>query len=377
MRNYGGIAYITVADVTFEQETTITDLHWWAVNEECFNWSGFDDVLIFADAAGMPGTVDILNPGPYPDNSPYFDIPNLQAYYNGEVIFGGEYEVLIYTIDLSFEDTPAPITLDAGTYWIGMRPVGTLYDRSFNLHTAGEYGQPLAQTADDPINWSLIDGADLAFCLTYFSACPTANIVSADPPSGTYDARKPHRNSVLTPCYGFGMPDDPGTGSADESTFLPITIDLGVTGAGALECWSICETPDMSTSNCGANSIVNVTDNGDGTYLIELAHGVAAGYIAGVPTPAITTIQYNGGDYVEYVHHPANVDGSLKADSNDIIAVVNCLNSGTCPNYKADTDVSNIQGANDIIEQVDMLNGANQYEPWFGTDYPVNTGDCP
>ena len=83
VRNYGGYGYIAAADVLFESPMVITDLHWWAASEECFNWSGFDDILIFADVMGEPGTVDILNPGPYPDDNPYYDIPNYQAYYNG------------------------------------------------------------------------------------------------------------------------------------------------------------------------------------------------------------------------------------------------------------------------------------------------------
>ena len=182
--------------------------------------------------------------------------------------------MLIYSIYLLDEDTPAPISLAAGTYWIGMRPVGMQYDRSFALPTATVFGQPMAQKSDDELVWTMIDGVDVSFCLTGYpdTSCPEANIISASPASGTLDARKPHPASATVPCYGFGMPDDPGT-AADESGFYPIVIDLGVTGAEAT-CWTYCEYPDMSASPCGSNSIVSATDNGDGTYTIGLAHGI-------------------------------------------------------------------------------------------------------
>ena len=193
--------------------------------------------------------------------------------------------------------------------------------------------------------------------------CPSEALFVASPPSGTIDARKPHPDDAAAPLYGIGMPDDPAT-AADEAAMTPIVIDLGVTGADA-ECFTLCETPP------GSNAITGVTDHGDGTYTIALAHGIAAG--------AVTTVQYDGGSYAEYIHHPANVDGSSFANANDIVVVVNCLNApGSCQNYEADTDASGMQTANDIIETVDLLNGAGAYAPgWYNTPLPENAGACP
>ena len=370
-RNYGEVGIITAADVTFESPTEITDFHWWATDKDCFNWTGFADVLVYPDAGGVPQVV--------PAHTSY-NVPSYRAYYNGETVCDGDLEVLIYTIILEEETDYPPFTLPAGTWWIGMRPVGLLYDWSAMMVTSSAIGQPYRQKWDDESAWIPEDAGDpdIAFCLTYSGRYCPGSIISASPPDGTLDARKPHPGTSRLPCYGFGMPDDPGTAGRDESTFYPIVIDLGDGNDGAdPDCWKLCETPDMSGTDCGSNSIANVVDNGDGTYEIQLAHGVAAGCLGEDPVPAITTIQYDGGDYVEYIHHPANADGSLKADANDIIVVVNCLNSGTCPDYRADTDSSSVQGANDIIEEVDMLNGANAYCPWFGTDKPENNGDCP
>ena len=376
-RNYSGSAVIATADVLLEGDTEISDFHWWATEEDCFQWSGLADVLVFEDVAGEPGTVDILNPGPYPEDNPYYDIPSYKASYNGETIWGGLYEVVIYTIILGeyeheTEEFP-PITLPAGTYWIGMRPVGMLYDSSALMVTLDAIGEPYRQKWDDEATWEPAGAGDpdIAFCLTSTgSSCPAEVTIVANPPSGAIDARKPHPIGTTTTCYGFGMPDDPATALKDESTYYPIVIDLGVTSAGDLSCWSYCETPDMSASACGSNSIASVTDNGDGTYTIILHHGIQGGTVA--------TIQYNGGSYVEYFHHPANADGSSSANANDIVTVVDCLNTpGLCADYESDIDVSGAQAPNDIIEVIDLLNGAGAYDPWFNTTLPVNDGSCP
>ena len=198
---------------------------------------------------------------------------------------------------------------------------------------------------------------------TFPSDCPDNPTFDAYPPDGTVDARKPHPNNAATPLYGIGMPDDAGT-VYDESSMTPIVIDLGVTGADA-DCFTLCEVP------AGNNAIAGVTEDAPGLYTIALAHGCVAG--------AVTTIQYNGGDYVSYLHHPANADGSDYANANDITVVVNCLNTpGSCQNWQADLDFSGSQTANDIVEVVDLLNGAGLYAPgWYGTPVPENDGSCP
>jgi len=164
------------------------------------------------------------------------------------------------------------------------------------------------------------------------------------------------------------MPDDPETPGKDEESFYPIVIDIGVTGADPA-CFVLCETPALDEED--QNGITGVTDHGDGTYTIALEHGLRSNYV--------TTIEYLGSeDYVQYIHHPANADGSSVANAADITVVVDCLNSpGTCENYVADIDASDVQGANDIIEEIDLLNGDGQYDPWFGTSRPENLGDCP
>ena len=194
--------------------------------------------------------------------------------------------------------------------------------------------------------------------------CPDGIRFIPSPPTGAVDARKPYPSDVAAPLYGFGMPDDPAT-AADESGMTPIVIDLGVIGAGDWQCWELCEVPP------GGNYVDTVMDHSDGTYTITLAHGIAA--------TAVTTIQYDGGPYVEYLHHPGNIDGSAFANANDITVEVDCLNHpGTCNLWQEDVDFSGTATTNDIIETVNLLNGAGAYTPgWFGTPLPANDGSCP
>ena len=203
--------------------------------------------------------------------------------------------------------------------------------------------QDLTVYACDMIDCNENDIADYCECPepTLFSVSPFDDDCEI---ADAIDARKPHPNNATTPIYGFGM-QDVGTcsvtdtivcevdgdcpggetcdlGAEDESTFYPIIIDIGVEDADYLACWAICETDGGAPLEEGANSIVSCTDLGQGRYELILDHGAKAGYV--------TTIEYlgdiTGTSYVEYIHLPADADGSGDSNGNDIIAVVDCLN---------------------------------------------------
>jgi hypothetical protein len=145
-----------VDDVTFEENVIIRDLHWWADNDDSFEWQNTVDIIILADAGGMPGEVIVEMWDVY---SIRYD--SCREYYH---------PVYIYCID------GLEIPLPTGTYWIGMRPVnqGT-GGRSYNLASA---------TGDEVIQecyfqsyyWGYPDWTpghevvnqyhDLAFCVT-------------------------------------------------------------------------------------------------------------------------------------------------------------------------------------------------------------------
>ena len=183
-------------------------------------------------------------------------------------------------------------------------------------------------------------------------------IVSADPPDGTIDARRPfdpYNPTVLE-----------GIGTAEE----PILIELSDEGTCGLEltCWSLCET---GTGVYGTNSIAAVTNPSGNTYQIVLARAITPG--------EATTIEYMDGSFVTYYAHPANVDGSSVANLNDITAWQNCQ-VGNPPAYctieRTDIDRSGAVNLWDQLELIDLLNGAGEFEVWLGTTLPAADG-CP
>ena len=210
-------------------------------------------------------------------------------------------------------------------------------DGEFNDPTSGNYdpGYP----ADESYQV-------LLYIAPYMEGgCPDAQIISADPIDGAVDARE-----WDTDCEGIG------------DTFNPITICLDPAEAGLCDCFSLCETDVDAT--CGANSIATCTDLGGGCYEFVLAHGITA--------PAVTTIQYNGGDYVAYYHHPGNVDGSSVTNLTDINELINRLGMpGSVPAYEADIDNSHTINLTDLLKEIDLINGG-----WLGTSLPDPTG-CP
>ena len=113
--------------------------------------------------------------------------------------------------------------------------------------------------------------------------------------------------------------------------------------------------------------MADVDDLGNGVYRLTLARPITPG--------AATVITYLGDDsYVTYIAHPANVDGSLTSNANDITEWVQCWNNpGTCTPYQEDTDHSVITTLNDQITVIDLLNGAGEFDPWYGTPKPDPT----
>ncbi|HNQ23291.1 MAG TPA: right-handed parallel beta-helix repeat-containing protein [Phycisphaerae bacterium] len=194
------------------------------------------------------------------------------------------------------------------------------------------------------------------------TGCPEATIVGADPADGTIDARQPH--PITDKSFGALQ----GIGGASEP--IDITLSDNATGADNPGCWALCET---SHWRYGRNFIESVTALGNGEYRLVLHRPITA--------LAATTIQYvPDGSYVTYIAHPANVDapsGSTVANANDITAIFNCVNNPpTCTLYQADTNHSGGLNLADVTREIDLLNGAGQFDPWFGTLLP-DIGDCP
>jgi len=202
--------------------------------------------------------------------------------------------------------------------------------------------------------------------------CPQAAHFIPYPPDGVTDATQPHSISSTTPCTGIGQPGG----------WVPITVDLGVSGAEDLLCWALCETG--YSPQCGPNQITSVVEGPLGVYTINLAHGISA-YDLGAPAPAkgvgyVTTIRYNGGDHVTYYKHPSNVDGSSVANVQDINQMIQRLNIALggefVPPWECDINQSGAITVADLAALINLLTGAGLYDEWFDTPKPTSAG-CP
>lgn len=188
------------------------------------------------------------------------------------------------------------------------------------------------------------------------TGCPTATILSSDPPDATVDARQPHAPFAELPRMGIGSIDE------------PILIDLGV--AGAESCFQLCETAVDPLQV--ANGIDTVVDLGTGLYEITLFRAITAG--------AATTIQYTGdASYMTFFSHPGNANADAVAGPSDILAVIDGLNGVATPPhglYSSDIDHSGVAGPEDILRVIDLLNGAGMLDAWLDSPIPTNT-TCP
>lgn len=140
----GNVTFLwVVADFVLEEETDITDFHWWTV-EIGFDWVQTDDFIIMNDAAGVPGDTVFFG----------YNVPNIR--WQAPFTFY-DYPVFVYTILLD-----VPITLPAGTYWLGLRPVGNSGESYWMTAPVTGYGVYTAY----PTPWSYIYDYDVAFCVT-------------------------------------------------------------------------------------------------------------------------------------------------------------------------------------------------------------------
>lgn len=182
--------------------------------------------------------------------------------------------------------------------------------------------------------------------------CPVGAVNFTNPPGGVVDARIPH--SIDDPNQRFGI-----------STI----VATGPPGAVS-QCWALCETQTAGSPN----SITNVSETA-GTYTITLAQPIT--------TNAMTTITYTNINNVkttgEFIAHPANANGVNTAGVQDLIDLVAALKGGALPYGMFSRDI-NRSGAFtplDILEEVNLLNGAGAYQVWNNTPRPSGGRTCP
>jgi len=153
------------------------------------------------------------------------------------------------------------------------------------------------------------------------------------------------------------------------------------------ECWRLCETnhnPELHPSYPPAyldNRVISVTW-ADGPDIVEFARPITPG--------EATTIMYvdvNGQTktFGPFVSLPGDVSGDLVTNAADVLSLIDTLNAMpcslyTCPvpwaEFSYDIDRNGDAEALDILELIDLLNGAGAYKVWNSVSIPADGLQC-
>ena len=185
--------------------------------------------------------------------------------------------------------------------------------------------------------------------------CPVGSVRWVLPQSGIIDARRPHPANDLTMAEGISIFTAETPREADRA-----------------ECWSVCGSPDLPPGNTIADLFET---NGVMTSLV-LQHAITPG--------TSTLIAYTDGSGAVtrgvFTSHPGNVNADQIADAQDVFWVVGLL-SGLVelPFDLASGDINRSGRITslDILEEIDLLNGAGSFQAWNQTPRPIEPSSCP
>lgn len=189
-------------------------------------------------------------------------------------------------------------------------------------------------------------------CPATCGGCPTTGVTIDPPPGSVVDARRAHTAASATPILGINA--------------LLVTAPSSVSN---LNCWDFCETVPGTIPN----GIASVTDNGGGSYTVNLARATAPSTLSKVTYLGTSTT-------VTLIGHPGNVNGDGFTTNADATFLANAMNGqGVLPSglYSGDIDRSGVISGADLLELVGLLIGEGAYPVWNNTPRPVPNASCP
>jgi len=192
------------------------------------------------------------------------------------------------------------------------------------------------------------------------SDCPAGEITVASPPEGLVDARRPH---------------SPTSAAVLQTTQ---TVTVATTRDAQPSCFTACETAVSGSPNV----IDSVVQNPLGVYTVTFHRPITPG----AKTTVIYTDVNAAPSYAHVVSHPGNVRGDATASFDDVLALRDALIGtyflpwGVFSGDLNRSETQNFEGVTpaDLLEAVDLLNGAGAYDPPAnGTPNPANDPACP
>ena len=191
--------------------------------------------------------------------------------------------------------------------------------------------------------------------------CLVPALISSVPEDGLIDARQPHPLTSLTPLQGFSV--------------IQVCFDLPVFDAGgealAVDDFTLVETPEQVDP---VPAVTAVVDLGGNCFEVQLERPITPG----VWTTIIANVYSESGlaidpaaDRIDIGFLPGDVDGSGGSTAVDITILVDALNGViVLPESATDIDRSGQTTPNDIIQEIEVLRGAETFTEWFGTFLP-------
>lgn len=185
--------------------------------------------------------------------------------------------------------------------------------------------------------------------------CPIGGIEWLSPVAGALDARRPH------------PPDDP-------------TARLGIDqltvrspgGSDRAECWHACESP----KSVDPNAVTEVVTNVQQITSVLLARPQAPG--------AAQRVEFRDGfgsiSGATFFSHPGNVNDDFSTNAQDALALLPIIDGAQVGVYglmSSDIDRSGMTTPLDLLDLIDLLNGAEGYDSWVDSFRPDPPGFCP
>ncbi|MBI3833583.1 MAG: hypothetical protein HY287_04545 [Planctomycetes bacterium] len=181
--------------------------------------------------------------------------------------------------------------------------------------------------------------------------CPNGGITANTPPNNAVDARRPHDPDNAANVLGIS------------------SVKVNGPSTATLNCFSVCES----------------THQGAALALNSVTPGLNVGFSRPIFAGALAKLTFTAGNTTTtsttYISHPGNVNGDPTANSADVTSLVTFLGGGAAPTsfglLSTDIDRSGVVTPLDILDEVDLLNGASQYQVWNGTTKATNNPSCP
>lgn len=207
----------------------------------------------------------------------------------------------------------------------------------------------LVLSAEDrgPVGWDNQYGFGRVNALNALQMAETWRgvVIGSDPPSGAIDARKPTDRDG-TNSYGWQY------------------VDLTFSSRGGVQ-----STQDFAITAQGETAsppaIASVADLGQNRVRITFEQQAT-------PITWTTLEHLPSGVQIQLGYLPGDVNGNRAMDAVDISALKTALEAPTITRgvWSTDIDRSEMLTAADLLEVIDLYNGAEGYAEWFGAELP-------